>query len=99
MRLSVYQQEHIKRQAKELFGESVTVTVFGSRIDDHVKGGDLDLLISTSEHIEHPAWKAARLSARLSRMMGGRNVDVVVQSPTLKRLPIHQEAHDTGVTL
>lgn len=100
MRLSKHQQVLIKRTAAELFaGNAVEVILFGSRVDDRQRGGDIDLMVKTGASIEHPAVMAARLSTRLSALLDGRKVDVIIQSPALKQLPIHAIAEKTGVRL
>lgn len=99
MRLS---QEHImqlKRLAIEEAGPDARLRLFGSRLDDAARGGDVDLLLDIPEPVDNPAMLAARLSARASRVMRGRQVDVVLMAPNLKRLPIHEVALRTGVSL
>ncbi len=43
MRLSDFEIKSIKEVAKKNFGESVKITLFGSRVDDTKRGGDIDL--------------------------------------------------------
>lgn len=91
---------HIIRQAvSELAGSSARVRVFGSRLDDAAKGGDIDLMLELPEPVEHPALLAARLSARISRAIEGRKVDVIVSAPNLMRFPIHDLAFREGQLL
>lgn len=73
--------------------------LFGSRLDDAVRGGDIDLLVSLSRTIENPALLAARLSALLTRALHGRHVDVLLSAPNLKTLPIHVIAVRDGALL
>ncbi len=96
MRLSEIQTEAIRQIARQLAGEQARVRVFGSRLDDSVRGGDLDLLLELSAPVDNPALLAARVSARVSRLMLGRKVDVVVSAPNLMRLPIHDAAFREG---
>ena len=82
-----------------MFEQPVEVLLFGSRVDDHKRGGDIDLLVRVSQPINDPAFSAARLGARLSRRFDGRKVDVLVQGPSIRCLPIHEVASQTGVPL
>ncbi|WP_341939636.1 nucleotidyltransferase domain-containing protein [Marinimicrobium sp. C2-29] len=96
MRLTDQDRVTVKRLVEELFGSEASVVVFGSRVDDAARGGDLDLLITTSKEVPHPAVSAAKLSSRVSRAMNGREVDVLIKSPSLKTLPVHRVALQTG---
>ena len=99
MRLSQHQQQTIRRIVGEVFEEPVTILLFGSRVDDDARGGDIDLLVQCSKPVAHPAVTASRLSTRISRALQGRKVDVVLEAPSLQYLPIHDVAHRTGVPL
>lgn len=96
MRLTEEQIQAIRRFSAEIAGEQARVRVFGSRLDDAARGGDLDLLVELDEPVDNPALLAARLSARISRSMRGRKVDVLVCAPNLMRLPIHEAALKEG---
>jgi len=99
MRLTDRQAASIVRLAHELAGEHACVRVFGSRLHDHAHGGDLDLLLELPEPVANPALLAARLSAKVSRLMHGRKVDVLLAAPNLMRLPIHEIAMKEGQAL
>ena len=73
--------------------------VFGSRLDDDARGGDLDLMLELTEPAINSALLAARFSARVTRLMQGRKVDVVLAAPNLKRLPIHDMTFREGEIL
>ena len=73
--------------------------VFGSRLDDEARGGDLDLLVEFTQPVERPALLAAQISAKISRVMHGRKVDVLLSSPNLPHLPIHDIAFQEGQLL
>ncbi|MGD7036928.1 nucleotidyltransferase domain-containing protein [Methylotuvimicrobium buryatense] len=47
MRLSPMQKQAICESALRYFGKEVQVWLFGSRVDDTRKGGDIDLYIET----------------------------------------------------
>ena len=99
MRLTTTQIEFIRSTAQQLLGERVRVTLFGSRVDDAKKGGDVDLLVETPEAIAEPALLSARIASRVSRAMYGRKVDVILKAPNLLAQPIHEIAARTGVLL
>ncbi len=99
MRLTQAQQQAIKTASIAAFGDDVEVIVFGSRTDDDARGGDVDVMIKAFGPVTDPALKTARLAAQLSRLMDGRKVDVILQSEGLARLPIHNVAERTGVSL
>ena len=99
MRLKKIQIDQIKKEAKQLFGENVAIRLFGSRLDDQVKGGDVDLLIEVQEEIDHPAVLPAKLAAKLMIANHGLKFDIVLLSPNLKKQPIHRIAMEQGVLL
>ena len=51
MRLKPYEVEAIKTAARGAFGEDVVIRLFGSRVHDGLKGGDIDLHFETEAPI------------------------------------------------
>ncbi|MEO8333053.1 MAG: hypothetical protein ABI479_11530 [Gallionella sp.] len=96
MRLSDEQIRAIRQLAEQVAGEHARVRVFGSRLDDHACGGDIDLMLEVSEPVVNPALMVAQLSSRISRLMRGRKVDVLLSAPNLRHLPIHDIAFKEG---
>ena len=99
MRLTDEQAKIICKLAREIAGDKCRVRIFGSRLNDAALGGDVDLLLELTEAVENPALIAARLSARVSRAMSGRKVDVLLSAPNLLHLPIHDVAFREGELL
>lgn len=99
MRLTPAQIDTIKSTAQAVLGEGARVTLFGSRVYDDLKGGDVDLMVEMQESIEQPAVMAARMASRVSRFMHGRKVDVLLKAPNLQEQPIHRIARQEGVRL
>jgi len=99
MRLTDHQTQIIRQLANQVAGSQSRVRVFGSRLDDAARGGDLGLMLELPEPVENPALMAAQMSAQVSRAMHGRKVDVLVSAPNLMRLPIHDLAFKEGELL
>lgn len=99
MRLTDDQVRFIRQLSREMTGDRSSVRVFGSRLDDAAHGGDIDLLLELAEPADNPALIAAQFSARVSRAMQGRKVDVLLIAPNLLRLPIHEIAFREGQLL
>ncbi|MDX8414248.1 MAG: hypothetical protein R8J85_09200 [Mariprofundales bacterium] len=70
------------------------------QLADQVAGKDCRVLVFGSRlDVDEPALLAARLSARVSRVMHGRKVDVLLSAPNLMRLPIHDVALQHGALI
>jgi len=99
MRLSSEEQKTIRRTAEEVFGPEATVIVFGSRVDDTRRGGDIDLLIRSPIAIADRERKVLTLVAKLQMRLGDQPIDVLVLDPDVPRQRVHDEAERTGVRL
>lgn len=101
MRLLPHEREVIKQSAQECFDSDVVIRLFGSRLDDSSKGGDIDLLIET--HLTNPAEivKAHhRFVSRIYSELGEQKIDVLIDYPTkVSDLPIFQLARQQGMVL
>lgn len=99
MRLAPNQALLIRNLAAQLAGDSARIWLFGSRVRDDARGGDVDLLLELDTPVAEPAQLAASLASRVSRGMDGRRVDVLIKAPNLMYLPIHSVALAEGVRL
>lgn len=99
MRLADTDIRSIRQIAAEQLGAEVEVILFGSRVDDAQRGGDVDLLVRVATPVARPALTAARLGASLERALGGRRVDVVLLTPTTPIEPVHRIALQHGIRL
>ena len=95
MRLSCHYREVIKKYFKHFFGEG-DIYLFGSRVDDTKKGGDIDLYLVVSDHA-NLFEKKLKFLARVKRELGDQKIDVVFNEDE-SRL-IEQEARQWGVKL
>ena len=99
MRLTPAQIDAIKSTATAVLGDGAQVTLFGSRVNDAAKGGDVDLMIEVPQDLADPAVMSARIASQVSRAMHGRRVDVLLEAPNLLEQPIHRIAAHQGVAL
>jgi len=65
MRLSHSDIDAIKSVVTDICGERAVVRLFGSRLDDTSRGGDIDLMVELDEAVEHPARLSAWLSVKI----------------------------------
>ena len=96
MRLTQEEINHIKYNVSEVFGVKSRVFLFGSRVDDAKRGGDIDLLIEPS-HLQYEFIQATQLVVKLQLALGDQKIDIVVARDP-NRL-IEQEARRAGVLL
>lgn len=99
MRLDDKTREIIKTEVASQFGVEAIVRLFGSRVDDTQRGGDIDLLIDPGRPLAHRIQAECSLSARLYIKLGGRKVDVLIKDPLKPLLPIHEQALRNGIIL
>jgi predicted nucleotidyltransferase len=94
MRLADWEIEAIKKSAKEVFGEDVRVLLFGSRVYDDKKGGDIDLYVITGT----PTFeKKSRFWILLQERFGEQKIDIVLSKD--KNRPIEKTALNEGIEL
>lgn len=96
MRLTEYQIHTIKTCVENIFGSGTTVRLFGSRTNDELKGGDIDLYIEPADSADL-LQKRIQLVTRLQRVLGEQKLDIVIASNP-DRL-IEQQAIATGICL
>jgi predicted nucleotidyltransferase len=82
-----------------MFGADSCVYLFGARVDDTQRGGDIDLLVETRHVIENRPAAAARFAAKLQLRLGDRRIDVLIVDPQTERQSIHTIARNTGIAL
>jgi predicted nucleotidyltransferase len=99
MRLDEKTRDIIKKEVASQLGTEAVVRLFGSRIDDTQRGGDIDLLIDSSCVLAHRIQIECRLAARLYIKLGGRKVDVLIKDAISPPLPIYEQALRNGIVL
>ena len=99
MRLTDRQIRIIKEEVHRLFGPDTAVWLFGSRVDDSARGGDIDLMIEAALGADEALEKELRLYNRLIRRLGEQRIDIIIHRTATPRLPIHEVALTTGKRL
>ena len=80
MRLQPKELNAIAQAARDAFTPGTTVFLFGSRLDDSKRGGDIDLLVEIPEAIA-PAElvrRHTRFVSRNYRLLDEQRIDVVI---------------------
>ncbi len=99
MRLDDKTLEIIKNEVANQLGSEAIIRLFGSRVDDSERGGDIDLLIEPSHSLAKRIQIECQLAARLYIKLGGRKVDVLIKDPLEPTLAIHEHALKNGIVL
>jgi len=101
MRLSNEQLIAIRESTVRHFGDDAQLWLFGSRVRDHEKGGDIDLLIEVRDKTAAETINCKLHFLReLHTRLGEQKIDVVIRRlNSSTELPIYQIAKQTGVQL
>src|SRR3989337_1047363 len=92
MRITSFEQEIIKSRVRKHFGMNADVYIFGSRVDNNRKGGDIDLYITTDMPASEIIREKISLLVELENALGEQKIDVVINNRT-KRKPIDEIEH------
>lgn len=99
MRLTRQQSATIRRGVRAIFGPDAKVWLFGSRVDDQRRGGDIDLYIEAACEPKELLDLENRLYAFLQRSLGEQRIDIVARSTASSPRPVHEQAKRTGIRL
>ncbi|TXK93942.1 DNA polymerase subunit beta [Methylococcaceae bacterium CS1] len=97
MRLNVEEKNKIIQYAKVFFGNEANLYLFGSRVDDAKKGGDIDLFLESEEIIDMQT--QIQFLTAIYKDITQRKVDLLVKMPTSKNLTIYIIAKQEGILL
>jgi predicted nucleotidyltransferase len=95
MRLNQTYKDVIKSSFFDVFGQG-EIYLFGSRVDDTKKGGDIDLYLIVTNHL-NLFKKKIKFLAKIKKKLGEQKIDVVFNID--KDRPIEQEAKKWGIKL
>ena len=86
----------IREAVQAVCGDNGVAFLFGSRVDDAGRGGDIDLLVEVDPLEEDPfSSRRTRLSRELKRRLGDRKIDVLLLErgrPTLFQRVVRPDA-------
>jgi predicted nucleotidyltransferase len=101
MRLSEFERQTLIQAAQDSFGQQVQLRLYGSRVDDARRGGDIDLLVEVP--MSDPAQIARAHSLFLTRVygqLGEQKIDLLIDFPGRQtHAPIFEVARREGVAL
>lgn len=99
MRLTPDQAQITKSTVSRVLGAENRIWLFGSRVDDELRGGDIDLLVETDAQFPNRAKMLCKLYGALILALGDRKLDVLLKDGRTSEAPIFNIAKRTGVLL
>jgi predicted nucleotidyltransferase len=99
MRITPSEAKAIKETANAVFGERAVVWLFGSRVDNSKKGGDIDLYVELPPE-DYDYARKVRFWCELVKRLGDQKIDIVINKiGASQHLPIHDVARGKGIRL
>jgi len=99
MRLSEFEIESIKTIAGHHFGPDVQVFLFGSRTNDHKRGGDIDLFIRNPNNEHLKIRSKIEFITELIQLIGEQKIDVVLDNQYMKDSMLFRTINQTGIQI
>jgi len=98
MRLTQKEQQAIKEIFLDIFAGG-DICLFGSRVDDAKRGGDIDLYIMPQERLPISTLLDKKIDflVKLKEKIGDQKIDILISRD--QNRPIEQEALKNGVRL
>jgi predicted nucleotidyltransferase len=96
MRLNSFEQKMIQKAFLEVF-ENGKIYLFGSRVDDTQRGGDIDLYLIPKKKVNNERERKIKFLIKLDEYIGEQKIDVVIAQD--KNRLIEKEALKYGVEL
>lgn len=97
MRITTTEKNNFINLSQQYFGSEISLYLFGSRVDDDKKGGDIDLFIESQEQIGLET--RLKFLGAVERNITIRKVDLLVKTPFVTDKVIFTTAKKTGIKL
>ena len=99
MRLTEAEVDAIRTCAKTTFGQRCVVRLFGSRVDESKRGGDIDLHVIAESSGLATVKNEILFSLALQAAIGDQKIDVIARPPEFSPCPIDEIALKTGTVI
>ena len=97
MRLDSEIKTKIIKYANQYFGTDIKLYLFGSRVYDNKKGGDIDLYLESSKEIDIN--QQIKFLNDMYKNVTERKIDLIINTPSKKDKPIFHTAKQEGILL
>jgi predicted nucleotidyltransferase len=99
MRLDPEELNSIIKAFQECFSQGDHLWLFGSRVDDKKRGGDIDLYVEMQDYESQKAFKLRHCFWDLLQdLLGEQKIDIIIRDPE-QDLLIHQIAQQEGIKI
>jgi predicted nucleotidyltransferase len=105
MRLTEDEVDVIKTAILRRFGSVHRIVLFGSRVDDEKRGGDIDLFVESEDDTDKAVLHKIEALGDIQLKLGERKIDMIVTRPDgcttdkAETRTIVRIARETGVVL
>lgn len=99
MHLLPEQIQTIKDTVKQLVGPFSRVWLFGPRVVNALRGGDIDLLVETDEIDTNRIKTLSKIESALVMALGDRKLDVLLKDVQVPDVPAFEVARRQGILL
>ncbi len=96
MRLKINEIEAIKKVANVVFRHP-EIYLFGSRVNDDLKGGDIDLYIKIN--YKPDLTDDIKFLVKLKKIIGDRKIDLIIDYPKRKKELIDEIVKKEGIRI
>jgi len=92
VRINEQEEKIIKEVLTKYFGENAVIYLFGSRINDSKKGGDIDIFVEADISLKDMVKAKIKSLVELEKLLGERKIDLVIKNTSMKEELIHRNA-------